>query len=140
LDLTPNDTQVRVAIHAGVVVLSGLVLTSATFVCALTYQSANILMTGMRQRYSRELKRNWVAIIMGAFWTAVLPLFALALDGAAHATALAISASALALLCMRAARCAMWLSISLFMQEATEFASRTVEVPPARHSEVTTVG
>lgn len=127
----PADIEMRIAIHAGVAVLSGLVLTAATFICALTYQSANILLEGVRRRYASELRRNWFSVIMGAFWMAVVPLVALGVDQVSSFWALAMSIGALALLAARAMRSAMWLQLTLFAQEATDREPEVFDVAQA---------
>ncbi|WP_219816788.1 hypothetical protein, partial [Arthrobacter sp. 9E06] len=60
--------------------ISGLAMAASTFVCAMTYQSGNILMAKVVQVQSRALRRNWVSIISSTLVTAVLPLAALAID------------------------------------------------------------
>ncbi|RZS62219.1 hypothetical protein EV386_2540 [Xylanimonas ulmi] len=128
----PVNPDARLAFFAGVAVVSGLVLAAATFVCALTYQSANILMAGVRRRYSRELKRNWSSIIVSAFLTAVGPIGAMLVDDVRPAIGIGVALYCIGLLVARAVRSVWWLNYTLFMQDIAESTPEKYALPPVR--------
>lgn len=107
----------------GVTTIAALAMTAATFICAMTYQSANILMARVRDRYAADLKRNWGSIIGGSFVGAALPVIALAATDS-RPWVLGVSCYSLALVVLRFARAAFWLKYTLFMQEASEVITR----------------
>lgn len=99
--------------------VSGMALAATTFVCSMTYQSANILMSKVVEVYSKDLRRNWVSIITSCLLTAVAPLVSLAIDKALPMAAMTIAVYAIALLLVRFARAIWWLQFTLFMQDKT---------------------
>lgn len=107
----------RPTIYAGVATISGLAMAASTFVCAMTYQSGNILMAKVVQVHSRALRRNWMSIISSTLVTAVLPLAALAIDRNLNSIASAITVYSLALLVARFGRALWWMQYTLFMQD-----------------------
>lgn len=119
--VVPEST--RPTLYAGVATISGLAMAASTFVCTMTYQSANILMSRVVKTHARDLSRNWISIIGSNLVTAVVPLVALAFDNSFHAAASAVTVYCLALLLARSARAIWWLQYTLFMQE------KSFEVP-----------
>lgn len=103
----------------GVTTIAALVMTAATFICALTYQSSNILMTTVRERHAAALSRNWGAIISGAFLAAVVPLLALLVPDH-RSPVIAAVIYCLAIVTVRFFRAAFWMRYTLFMQQAAD--------------------
>lgn len=99
--------------------VSGLALAATTFVCSMTYQSANVLMSKVVAVYSSQLRRNWVSIIGSSLLTAVAPIVSLALDKTFPDSAMTIAVYAAALLLVRFGRAIWWLQYTLFMQDRT---------------------
>lgn len=109
---TFQDT--RIAIFSSIAALSGLVLTAATFVAALTYQSANPLMQKVRALYSVELARNWRSIILSTLLAAVGSIALLFVDPLYPRLSIAVAIYLLALTAMRGRRSVYWLMFTLF--------------------------
>jgi len=126
----PEDARVQFLI--GVATVSGLVLAAATFVAALTYQSANILMSRVRERYSTLLKRNWTSIIVSTMATAAAPVVAILFSKDHNFAALAVGIYSLALLATRFGRSVFWLRYTLFMQDTVDAAPGTYRLDPPR--------
>lgn len=120
----------RPTIYAGVATISGLAMAASTFVCTMTYQSGNLLMSKVVKTHAKALRRNWVSIIRSNLITAVIPLVALALDGTLHAVASAATIYALALLLTRSARALWWLQYTLFMQDLSVQIPERIKVAP----------
>lgn len=110
-------SEARGTIYATMATVSGLALAAATFVCTMTYQSANILMAGIIKSHATELRRNWTTIISSNLVTALLPLAALAMDERLPHIGIVIASYSVTLLCMRFSRAVWWLQYSLFRQE-----------------------
>lgn len=113
------DLTTRTTLVVGVATIAGLVMAAATFICALTYQSANILMTAVRDRFATELRRNWRSIIGGAFLGAVLPVLALPIAGHPQLGVIACAYS-VTLVSLKFLRASFWLRYTLFMQQASD--------------------
>jgi hypothetical protein len=103
----------------GVVTVAALVMAAATFICAMTYQSANILMTRVRERFAADLRTNWGSILAGTFVGAVAPIIAIVFASDSTLVIVACTYS-LTLVAARFTRAAFWLKYTLFMQEASE--------------------
>lgn len=112
----PADETTRRSIYTLIATVSGLAMAATTFACSMTYQSANILMTRVRDLFSVPLKRNWVTIIRSNLMTALIPILALALDGVSAPWAVCIAMYAVLLLIARFLRALYWLQYTLFMQ------------------------
>lgn len=99
----------------GLATLAGLLLAAATFVCALTYQSASGRVARIRTAYGPQIRRNWTSIFLYSFLAAIAPLVGLLFIGSGPLTpALAIWAGVT--LAAKAARTHYWLKTMLFMQ------------------------
>ena len=120
----------RETIYATMATVSGLALAAATFVCTMTYQSANILMTGIVRSHATELRRNWTTIISSNLVTALLPLAALAMDERLPHIGIVIASYAVTLLCVRFMRAVWWLQYSLFRQEQSGSIIGTAKAAP----------
>jgi hypothetical protein len=116
----PPQESARQWIYGSVATVSGLALAASTFACTMTYQSSNILMTQVRKMFTKELRRNWMAILRSALLTALLPLIALAIDSTNSAAATGVTLYAVFLLIARFLRSIFWLSYTLFMSETSE--------------------
>jgi len=126
---TPPDASARQWVYGSVATVSGLALAASTFACTMTYQSSNILMTKVRARFTKELRRNWMAVLRSALLTAVMPIVALALDSTATKLSIALTIYAIGLLVTRFLRSLVWLEYTLFMSEHAETAIRRDDVP-----------
>ena len=113
----PQSTLATLVV--GVTTVAALVMTAATFICALTYQSSNILMTKVRERHAAALSRNWGAIISGAFLAAVVPLLALLVPSHRNPVTSAVI-YCLAIVTVRFFRAVFWMRYTLFMQQAAD--------------------
>lgn len=103
----------------GVATVSALVLSAATFVCALIYQSdASARVVGLRLRYAAELRRNWVSIFALTFVTSVAPLCAVLAVGTWVAPLVGVWA--VAMLTVKASRTVYWLHYMLFTQHVDD--------------------
>lgn len=120
----------RGTIYATMATVSGLTLAAATFVCTMTYQSANILMAGIVRSHAAELRRNWTTIISSNLVTALLPLAALAMDTKLPHIGIVIASYAVTLLCVRFMRAVWWLQYSLFRQEQSANIIGTAKAAP----------
>lgn len=109
----------RTTLVIGATTVAALVMAAATFICAMTYQSANILMTQVRQRHAAALRRNWFSIIAGCFAAAILPILTV-LTPASVSLAVAACLYSMGLVAARFARAMFWMSYTLFMQEADD--------------------
>ncbi|MCI1672899.1 MAG: Na+:H+ dicarboxylate symporter [Bifidobacterium tibiigranuli] len=98
--------------------ISGLVMTAATFICTMTYQSDSRHMKIVRERYSDELSRNWTSIIAWTMTTAVLPLASICIWNANRQIAFAVSLFALIMMTAKTVRSLHWLKYTLFMEKA----------------------
>lgn len=116
-DLVVVPEASRPTIYAGVATISGLAMAASTFVCAMTYQSGNILMAKVVQVHSHALRRNWMSIISSTLITAVAPLISLAIDRTHSSIASAVTVYSLALLMTRFGRALWWMQYTLFMQD-----------------------
>lgn len=116
-DLVVVPEGSRPTIYAGLATISGLAMAASTFICAMTYQSGNILMAKVVQVHSLALRRNWMSIITSNLITAVIPLVALAVDHSNSNIASAAAVYALALLMTRFGRALWWMQYTLFMQD-----------------------
>lgn len=123
---TPTDND-RLYLVAGVSTVAGLVMTAATFVCTLTYQSSNVLMNHVRLAYATTLRRNWVSIIVRSFVAAIAPVCTLAFAFPSW-VAVAASLVSLVLICQAFARAVFWMVYTLFMQDASS-ARPQIEAP-----------
>lgn len=120
------------AFLVGVATVSALVLTAATFVCTLIYQSeATDRMKDVRLRFAPVLRRNWMSIFILVFATSVAPLVALLLVGTWVAPL--VGAWALTMLTMKALRTVYWLHYVLLTQHVDDARPRAV-VPAERMS------
>ena len=99
--------------------ISGLVMTAATFICTMTYQSESRHMKTVRKRYSDELTRNWISIIAWTMITAILPLASITIWTANKQIAFGLAIFALTMMTAKAARSLHWLKYTLFMQKVS---------------------
>jgi len=133
----PGDA--RLAFVGGASTIAGLVMTGATFICALTYQSSNILMAKVRDLYSRPLRRNWASILGGAFISAVAPVASLLLTGYPWVASLACVSSLVLISCVFT-RAIFWMRYTLFMQSAADerpvVAAPAITLPDRDHASV----
>lgn len=130
-DSLPDVAEpMRSSIYGGASAFGGLALAAATFACSMTYQSANILLSQARATYSRELRRNWLSIILWMLFAAVLPLLGAGIDGWSSAWGLRLAGFGLAMTCIKAIRATFWLGYTLFMDEIEAGTLPTVEAPP----------
>lgn len=121
-----SSEPARLALYQGGATVAGLALAAATFVCAMTYQSANVLMNGVRHRFARELSRNWTSIILSTLGAAILSILAIVIDGAlGPRIAVTIALYALTLTAMKGLRTVFWLIYTLFADRASKY----IEVP-----------
>lgn len=114
----------RTTLVIGVTTIAALVMAAATFICSMTYQSANILLTRVRQNHASALRRNWFSIIVGAFYAATLPILTLLVAQQVTVT-VALCLYSLALVTARFLRAVFWMSFTLFMQEADDIRPTT---------------
>lgn len=116
------------AFLVGLATISALVLTAATFVCTLIYQSgATERIREVRLRFAEALRRNWLSIFVLVFATSVAPLVALLLVGTWVAPL--IGAWAFAMLTMKALRTVYWLHYVLLTQHVDDARPRAVIGP-----------
>jgi hypothetical protein len=99
--------------------ISGLVMTAATFICTMTYQSDSRHMKTVRERYPDELSKNWISIIAWTLTTAVLPLVSICAWNANHQTAFGIALFSLIMMIAKTARSLHWLKYTLFMHQVS---------------------
>lgn len=123
-------TEDRTTLVMGVTTIAALVMAAATFVCAMTYQSANILMAQVRQRHADALRRNWSSIIAGCFVAATLPILTL-LAPASSRLAVTVCLYSLSLVAARFVRAMFWMAYTLFMDEAAG-TRQTIHPAPLR--------
>ena len=123
------DGEMRAVIYGGVAAFGGLALAAATFACSMTYQSANILMTRVRDAYAADLRRNWQSIILWMLASAVLPILGALVDSASVSVGLAMSLGGLAVIVIKAVRAMFWLGYTLFMDEVQQAQPRTLPAP-----------
>ncbi|WEV71994.1 Na+:H+ dicarboxylate symporter [Bifidobacterium sp. ESL0790] len=114
-DISKTGSNLFVALST----LSGLVMAAATFICTMTYQSESRHMRIVRKRYSGELSRNWISVIIWTFIAAVLPLISVVIWETHLVIAVAFSLFALAMLVIKFVRCLHWLKYTLFMQKVS---------------------
>ncbi|KRE72618.1 hypothetical protein [Arthrobacter sp. Soil762] len=112
----PADDATRRSIYTLIATVSGLAMAATTFACSMTYQSANILMTRVKDLFAVSLKRNWVTIIRSNLMTALIPVVAMAIDGLSAHWAAGGALYAVLLLVARFLRALYWLQYTLFMQ------------------------
>lgn len=112
----PSDDATRRNIYTLIATVSGLAMAATTFACSMTYQSANILMTRVKDLFAASLKRNWVTIIRSNLVTALIPVGAMAIDGLSAQWASGLALYAVVLLVARFLRALYWLQYTLFMQ------------------------
>lgn len=123
------DVTARVAFYAGVATVSGLVLAAATFVAALTYQSANILMSDVRSRYAVELARNWHAVIRSCLLAAIIAITCIAIDYWTPRAAFGAAAYLLLLVGLRGYRALWWFMYTLYMEKASDLMPPPLAAP-----------
>lgn len=111
----PNLSEFLVGLAA----VSAGVLTAATFVCTLTYQSNSLRVVKIRAYYADQIRKNWTSIFSMVFAAAVLPLVGLLFVEGAHWTG-AIAAWSLSMLVFKAMRTLFWLNTMLFMQQVED--------------------
>lgn len=99
----------------GLATVSALVLTAATFVCTLTYQSTTPRVVAIRTAYGPQIRRNWTSIFLLSFLASVAPLAAILFLGSGPVTPL-LAIWAAAMLMTKSARTLYWLKTMLFMQ------------------------
>ncbi len=126
--LVPDNESMRTSFYLGSATISGLAMAASTFVCAMTYQSANILMAKTRDLYGPELRRNWVAVIGSHLVTATTPIFAIVIDGHSTTLAMGVTLYALLLLFARFSRGLWWLQFTLFMDVKSSEIPERVEI------------
>lgn len=107
----------RIAIYEVLATFCAFVLTAATFVCTMTYQSTNVLMNAALSRYRPELRRNWISILTSALLGAAVSLGLLAIDLTSPYWSLVIAGYVLILTLIKGARALYWLNYSLFGDE-----------------------
>lgn len=112
-DLVSKENYSDLAL--GVSTLGGLLLAAATFICTLTYQSTSASISKARARFDKELRKNWSAIILGAFHAALLPLIGIGvLDRSLQVATLAVLAG-VSMIIARTWRALFWLRNTLFL-------------------------
>lgn len=107
----------RIALYGVLATFCAFVLTAATFVCTMTYQSSNVLMNAALARYRPELRRNWIAILSATLLGAAVSLALLAIDPLTPFWSLVGAGYVLVLTLIRGARALYWLNYSLFGDE-----------------------
>lgn len=107
----------RVALYGVLATFCAFVLTAATFVCTMTYQSTNVLMNAALTRYRPELRRNWISILTSTLLSAAVSLGLLAIDLATPFWSLVIAGYVLSLTLLKGVRALYWLNYSLFGDE-----------------------
>lgn len=103
----------------GVSTLGALVMATATFVCALMYQSDGILIVIVRKRYSKLLARNWLNVISWTLFGAILPLFSI-LICKYDKLAFGITLFSLIIIIEKGVRSLFWLKLIFFIQDTSE--------------------
>lgn len=117
----------------GAATVSALVLTAATFVCTLIYQSnASERIVELRMEFATALRRNWVTIFAILITTSVAPLCAVLLIGSWLAPVVGVWS--IAMLTVTAARTVYWLDAMLFTQYIDDVRPRTSLHVPDRLS------
>jgi len=116
----PADGASRIAFYVGVATLAALVLTAATFVCALTYQSTAGPLVTVRERFGGTLRRNWISVIISTLFVAALVLVAVLVDSTSSRVAMSSAVYGLVLVVLRGFRSVYWLQFSLFMQHVSD--------------------
>lgn len=114
---TAEAAAQRVAIYQGAATFAGLALASATFVCAMTYQSSNILMSAVVANFRKELRRNWVAIIVSCLLSASGSIVLIFVEAAAPRLALSVAVTLLAWVLFSGFRSVYWMNYTLFGEE-----------------------
>jgi len=113
----------------GAATVSALVLTAATFVCTLIYQSnATERIIELRMEFATALRRNWVTIFTILIATSVAPLCAVLVIGSWLAPVVGVWS--LVMLSVTAIRTVYWLDAMLFVQHVDDVRPRkTLHVP-----------
>lgn len=116
--LPPATSEaMRATIYSGAAAFGGLALAAATFACAMTYQSANVLLSHVRVKYAQVLRRNWTSIIVWMLLSAVLPLLSAGLDSYSVRWAAGATGFGLCMTLVKALRAIFWLGYTIFMDE-----------------------
>ena len=123
------ELEMRAVIYGGVAAFGGLALAAATFACSMTYQSANILMSKVRNAYASDLRVNWQSIIIWMLAGSVLPLMAALVDGLSARLGLTLAFGGLAFILIKAVRAMFWLGYTLFMDEVEQTQPKSVPAP-----------
>lgn len=100
--------EARIAYLGGLAAVSALVLTAAVFVCAMTYQATNTLMSRVRTSFHDSLLRNWTSIIVGTFLGAIIAVVGLLFVSQVPDVAMIAGAYALGLLITKFLRAVFW--------------------------------
>lgn len=119
----------RSTVYSGAAAFGGLALAAATFACAMTYQSANVLLTHVRTKYAHLLRRNWTSIILWMLLSAILPLVAAALDAYSVHWSAGFAGFGMAMTLVKAVRATFWLGYTIFMDEIESDTPRIIPAP-----------
>ena len=103
----------------GVSTLGALVMATATFVCALMYQSNGAIITIVRKRYGDILAHNWLNVIGWTLLGAVLPLGSILIRMYAR-LAFGIALFSLVIIIEKGVRSLFWLKLVFLIQNTSE--------------------
>lgn len=111
------DEAGRRVVYTGLASLSALGFTASTFVCTMTYQSSNYLMSDIRKHHSAAVRRNWTSILATLLGAAVTALILHAVDAWFSDLAIGVAAGLLALVAAQMYRALWWLKRTLFIED-----------------------
>lgn len=120
-EVTVSQAQ---AFLTGSATLGGLVMAVAAFACALVYQSGSKLVSRTRDKYSKELKTNWVSIFSSTIFGSGVLVFLLLFSNTTWTVV--VGSGVLMWLLLKGARSAWWLYYVMFLDSIE---SKVVPLP-----------
>lgn len=119
------DAATRRSVYTGLGTVAGLAFAASTFVCSMTYQSTNYLMSDIRKSHSVAIRRNWISILSSLIAVAILSVALHVIDALTPSLAMGLAAGGLAVVLLRVLRALWWMRQTLFVEDASSQKAET---------------
>lgn len=113
----PDSEGVPAAFLGAVAGIAGLAFAAATFVCTMTYQSTNYLMSGLRKSHHRQIRRNWISILSSLLLSGIAAAFGTLTVSWAPNAAATLGIFCATVVLVRSFRALWWLRQTLFIED-----------------------
>lgn len=114
----PGAPDVLMAFLAAVAGIAGLALAAGTFVCTMTYQSTNYLMSDLRRLHHAAIRHNWIWILSSLLLSGIGAAFTVLISRWAPHAALVLGITLAMVTLVVSLRAVWWLKQTLFIEDA----------------------